>query len=61
MVLEKCWNKSKNDLLVLAYYASFTDFRKRTGYYFRTKRLQSEYAELSGWTYVSGHILIGIV
>jgi hypothetical protein len=39
MVLEECWNISKNDLLVLAYYyASFTDFRKRVGHYFRTKR-----------------------
>jgi hypothetical protein len=37
MVLEECWNISKNDLLVLAYYASFTDFRKRVGQYFRTK------------------------
>jgi hypothetical protein len=28
MVLEECWNISKNDLLVLAhYYASFRDFR----------------------------------
>jgi transposase len=37
MVLEKCWNISKNDLLVLAYYQSFTEFRTRLGQYFRTK------------------------
>ncbi len=38
MVLEECWNISKSDLLVLAYYPSFTDFRSKIGQYFRTKR-----------------------
>jgi transposase len=37
MVLEECWNLSKDDLLVLTYYKSFTEFRKRLGQYFRTK------------------------
>jgi transposase len=37
MVLEECWNISKNDLLVLTYYKSFRDFRIRLGQYFRTK------------------------
>jgi len=36
MVLEECWNISKDDLLVLTYYTSFTEFRKRLGQYFRT-------------------------
>lgn len=38
MVLEECWNISKDDLLVLTYYPSFADFVKRIGQYFRTKR-----------------------
>lgn len=38
MVLEECWNISKNDLLVLSYYPSFTELRKRISNYFRTKR-----------------------
>src|ERR671914_2009748 len=38
MVLEECWNISKNDLLALSYYPSFTDFRNRIAVYFRTKR-----------------------
>ena len=37
MVLEECWNISKDDLLVLTYYTSFTEFRKRLGQHFRTK------------------------
>jgi len=37
MVLEECWNISKNDLLVLAYYSAFAEFRIRLGQYFRTK------------------------
>jgi hypothetical protein len=40
MILEECWNISKNDLLVLTYYASFTDFRITTGQYFRTKHFK---------------------
>ena len=51
MVLEECWNISKNDLLVLAYYASFTDFRKRVGHYFRTKRFN-----LNMRNYLAGHM-----
>ncbi len=38
MVLEECWNISKNDLLVLAYYPSFPEFRKSISKYLRTKR-----------------------
>lgn len=38
MVLEECWNISKNHLLVLTYYPSFPEFRKRIGEYLRTKR-----------------------
>ena len=38
MVLEKIWNIAKNDLLVLQYYPSFTDFRNKISLYFRTKR-----------------------
>ncbi|MGB0027396.1 MAG: transposase [Nitrososphaeraceae archaeon] len=37
MVLEECWNVSKNDLLVLRYYPSFAEFRTKIGQYFRTK------------------------
>ena len=37
MVLEECWNISKNDLLVLSNYSAFPEFRKRLGQYFRTK------------------------
>ena len=38
MVLEESWNISKKDLLVLlTYYHSFTNFRKKIGEYFRTK------------------------
>jgi hypothetical protein len=40
MVMEECWNISKNDLLVLAYYKSFRDFRIRIGQYFRTKHFK---------------------
>jgi hypothetical protein len=34
--VEECWNISKRDLLVLMYYPSFTDFKKKIGQYFRT-------------------------
>jgi len=37
MILEECWNISKNDLLVLTYYSSFRDLKMRIGRYFRTK------------------------
>jgi len=40
MVLETCWQMSKDVLLVLTYYPSFGDFKKRIGQYFRTKRFQ---------------------
>ena len=40
MVLEECWNISKNDLLVLTYYKSFRDFRIRIGQYFTTKHFK---------------------
>jgi DDE superfamily endonuclease len=51
MILEECWNVSKNDLLVLSYYSSFTDFRKRIGHYFRTKRFN-----LNMRNYLVGHM-----
>ena len=38
MVMEEAWNMAKNDLLVLSYYSSFTDFKNRISGYFRTKR-----------------------
>ncbi|HSE99683.1 MAG TPA: hypothetical protein VLA48_02215 [Nitrososphaeraceae archaeon] len=38
MVLEEIWNIAKNDLLVLQYYSSFTDFKNKISSYFRTKR-----------------------
>ena len=37
MVLEECWNISKNDLSVLTFYRLFIEFRIRLGQYFRTK------------------------
>lgn len=37
MVLEECWNISKNDLLVCRYYKSFTNFINKISEYFRTK------------------------
>jgi len=40
MILEECWRISKNDLLVLTYYQSFTEFKRRIGLYFRTKRFK---------------------
>jgi len=38
MVLEEIWHIAKNDLLVLQYYPSFTDFKNKISVYFRTKR-----------------------
>lgn len=38
MVLEEIWYISKNDLLVLKYYSSFTEFRNKISSYFRAKR-----------------------
>src|SRR5215203_4520932 len=38
MVLEEIWHIAKNDLSVLQYYTSFTDFRNKISTYFRTKR-----------------------
>jgi hypothetical protein len=40
MVLEEIWHISKNDLLVLQYYPSFTDFIDKISTYFRTKRFR---------------------
>jgi DDE superfamily endonuclease len=49
MVLEECWNISKNDLLVLTYYKSFRDFRIKIGQYFRTKNFEfNMYRYLTG-------------
>jgi transposase len=50
MLLEGCWNISKNDLLVLTYYKSFTDFKRRIGQYFRTKRFN-----LNMYKYLTGY------
>ena len=38
MVMEEVWNISKRDLLILKYYASFTDLKNKISTYFRTKR-----------------------
>jgi hypothetical protein len=38
MVLEEIWHIAKNDLLLLQYYSSFTNFRNKISTYFRTKR-----------------------
>ena len=40
MVLEECWNISKQDLLVLAYYPSFAEFKKKIKGYIRAKRFK---------------------
>ena len=37
-MLEEVWNIAKMDLLVLKYYSSFGDFKKKISLYFRTKR-----------------------
>jgi len=50
MVLEECWNISKNDLLVLIYYKSLIEFRTRIGQYFRTKRFN-----LNMYKYLTGY------
>ena len=38
MVMEEVWNIAKRDLLVLQYYQSFADFKKKICRYLRTKR-----------------------
>jgi len=38
MVLEEIWHITKNYLLVVQYYSSFTDFKNKISQYFRTKR-----------------------
>ena len=38
MMLEEVWNIAKRDLIVLKYYSSFEDFKKKISLYFRTKR-----------------------
>jgi transposase len=38
MILEEVWNIAKRELLVLEYYSSFEDFKKKVSRYFRTKR-----------------------
>ncbi len=40
MALEECWNISKNELLVLSYYPSFTDFKNKVVIYFRSRRFR---------------------
>jgi len=50
MVLEECWNVSKNDLLILTHYRSFAEFRTRIGQYFRTKQFNfNMYKYLTGY------------
>jgi hypothetical protein len=44
MPLEEAWHVSKDDLLVLGSYASFGEFRRRIGGYFRTKRFHLDIA-----------------
>jgi hypothetical protein len=50
MVLEECWNISKDDLLVLTFYKSVTEFRMRIGQYFRTKHF-----DLNMYKYLTGY------
>lgn len=50
MVLEECWNIAKDDLLVLTYYKSFTEFRTIIGQYFRTKKFN-----LNMYKYLTGY------
>ncbi len=38
IVMEEIWNIAKQDLLILKYYSSFTDLKKKISFYFRTKR-----------------------
>ena len=47
MVLEECWNISKDDLLVLTYYKSFTRIQKKARTVLQNQTFQSEYEELS--------------
>lgn len=49
MVLEECWNISKNDLLVLTYYSTFTEFGIRLGQYFRTKHFNLNMRKYLTW------------
>src|SRR5438105_2019445 len=42
MVPEECWSISKNDLLVLTYYSSFTDSKMKVGQSFRSKRFNMD-------------------
>jgi transposase len=51
MVLEECWNISKNDLLVLTFYRSFIEFRIRLRQYFRTKHFN-----LNMRNYLTGNV-----
>jgi len=44
MPLEEAWHVSKDDLLVLARYASFDEFRRMIAEYFRTKRFHLDVA-----------------
>ena len=37
MMMEEVWNIAKQDLLVLKYYPSFADLKKRISCYFRAK------------------------
>ena len=38
MIMEEVWNIAKRDLLVLQYYQSFADLKKKISRYFMTKR-----------------------
>jgi len=61
MVLEECWYISKNDLLVLKCYSSFTAFRKKNKSILQNYAFQSEYAKLSGRKCVSVLMLVGLL
>ena len=60
MVLEECWNISKNDLLVLVYYSTFIEFRIRLGQYFRTKHFNLNMRNYLTGEYVRELILNGV-
>ena len=60
MVLEECWNISKDDLLVLTYYQVIYRVQKKARTVLQNQTFQSEYEELSYQEYVRGLILIGI-
>ena len=52
MMMEEVWNIAKQDLLVLKYYSSFADMKRRISCYFRTKRFNfnmRDYLSRDAW------------